>query len=129
MARLILLLGADSLTQLVVGSGLQTYGYEVAVASTTSEALHVLQSQRVSVLVADVDADTTNRLAFVRTVHTADRSLAVIYTARIPSKLPDRDKVPGAPCLRAPYHPHQLVSLIGHLFRRSAEDDDASHAA
>jgi DNA-binding NtrC family response regulator len=129
MARLILLLGADSLTQLVVASGLQTYGYEVAVASTTSEALDLLQSRRISVLVADVDADTTNRLAFVRTVHTADPSLAVIYTARISSKLPDRDKVPGAPCLRAPYHPHQLVSLIGHLFRRGAEDEDASHAA
>jgi DNA-binding NtrC family response regulator len=129
MARLVLLLGADSLTQLVVGSGLQTYGYEVALASTTSEALHLLQSRRISVLVADVDADTTNRLAFVRTVHTADPSLAVIYTARIPSKLPDRDKVPGAPCLRAPYHPHQLVSLIGHLFRRSAEEEDTSYAA
>src|SRR5215218_185054 len=129
MARLILLLGADSLTRLVVASGLQTYGYEVAVASTTSEALDLLQSRRISVLVADIDADPASRLAWVRTARKADPSLAVIYTARIPSKLPDSDKVPGAPCLRTPYHPHQLVSLIGHLFRRGTDDADATHAA
>jgi DNA-binding NtrC family response regulator len=128
MARLILLLG-HSLTQLVVGSGLQTYGYEVAVASTASDALGLIQSRRVSVLVADVDSDAASRLALVRMARKADPALAVIYTARFPSKLPDGDKVPGAPCLRSPYHPHQLVSLIGHLFRRGAEDEDASHAA
>jgi CheY-like chemotaxis protein len=129
MARLVLLLGSDPLTQLVVASGLQTYGYEVAVASTASEALELMRSRRLHVLVAEMDADTAGRLAFVRAARTADPALAVIYTARIPSKLPDRDKMPGAPCLRAPYHPHQLVSLIGHLFRRGAEDEDASHAA
>ena len=129
MARLVLLLCADSLTQLVVGSGLQTYGYEVALASTASDALGLIQSRRVSVLVADIDSDAASRLALVRMARKADPLLAVIYTARFPSKLPDGDKVPGAPCLRAPYHPHQLVSLIGHLFRRSAEDEDTSHAA
>ena len=128
MARLVLLLGNDSLTQLVVGSGLQTYGYEVAPASTPAEAQEVLQSRRVGVLVTDLDSDTANRLAFVRGARKADPSLAVIYTARIPSKLSDREKVPGAPCLRSPYHPHQLVSLIGHLFGRGS-DEDASHAA
>jgi DNA-binding response OmpR family regulator len=129
MAPLVLLLSADNLVQLVVASGLQTYGYEVALASTPSDALHALQNRRVSVLVVDVDADATNRLAFVRSARKADPALTVIYTARMPSKLPDRDKVPGAPCLRTPYHPHQLVSLIGQLTRRGAGDEDESHAA
>ncbi len=129
MAAVVLILHADPLTQLVVGSGLQRYGYDVALASTTADALEVLQRQRVSVLVADVDSDLPRRLAFVRAARKADPSLAVVYTARMPSKLPDRDKVAGAPCLRTPYHPHQLVSLIGQLTRGGAGDEDESHAA
>jgi len=129
MARLVLLLGSDPLTQLVVASGLQTYGYEAALASTPADALEILNNRKVHALVAEMDSDTAGRLAFVRSARKIDPSLPVIYTARVPSKLPDRDKVSGAPSLRAPYHPHQLVSLIGHLFRRGAEDEDASHAA
>jgi len=126
---LVLLLGADRLTQIVVESGLQTYGYDVALASTDREALDLLASRHVSVVVADMDADTSNRLAFVRTARTADPSLSVIYTARLPLKLPEREKVAGAPCLRTPYHPHQLVSLIGQLTRRNPADGDETRAA
>ena len=125
---LVLLLSADPLAQLVVGSGLLTYGYDVALAGTEAEALHHLQSRRVCVLVADVDADLSTIFALVRAARKVDPALAVIYTARMPSKLPDREKVAGAPCLRTPYHPHQLVSLIGQLTRRGTSDDE-SHAA
>ena len=123
MPRLVLVLHPDPLTPLVVASGLQSFGYEVECASSVAQALEVLQSRRVAVLVADIDADVTGRLAFVRTARKADSSLIVIYTAGDPSKLPDKDKVPGAPCLRSPYHPHQLVSLIGHLARRGVETE------
>jgi DNA-binding response OmpR family regulator len=126
---LVLLLSADPLAQLVVTSGLLTYGYDVALAVTEAEALHHLQSRRVCVFVADVDSDLSNSFALVRAARKADPALAVIYTARMPSKLPDREKVAGAPCLRTPYHPHQLVSLIGQLTRRGMGDNDESHAA
>jgi DNA-binding response OmpR family regulator len=129
VAPLVLLLHADPLTQLLVGSGLQGYGYEVLFAGTTDEAQDLLQSRRIGVLVADMDADVASRLAFVRSARKVDPSLTVIYTARLPSKLPDRDKVPGAPCLCSPYHPHQLVSLLGQLTRRSSIDEDEAHAA
>ena len=124
---LVLLLCADNLTRLVVESGLQIYGYDVVLASTPEEALALLRGRRVGVLVADVDPDVPSRLAFVRAARKADPALTVIYTARVPSKLPDREKVAGAPCLRTPYHPHQLVSLIGQLRRAGTEDD--SHVA
>ena len=123
MAPVVLLLSTDNLVQLVIAGGLQTYGYDVALASTTVDALQELQTRRVGVLVADMDTDTPGRLAFVRTARKADPSLTVIYTARMPSKLSDREKVTGAPCLRTPYHPHQLVSLIGQLTRRHPEDE------
>ncbi len=100
-----------------------------APANTPAEALGILQTRRVGVLVASMDIDTAGRLSFVQAARKANPALAVIYTARVPSKLPDREKVAGAPCLRSPYHPHQLVSLIGHLSRRGVEDDDTSHAA
>ena len=129
MPRHILLVHSDPLTRLIVESGLASYGYEVVSTSTYRQAAEVLESRRVSVLVADLTDDTVGRLAFVKMARTADPSLAVIYTAPTPAKVPDRDKVAGAPCLRAPYHPHQLVSLIGHLFRRGADEEGAPHAA
>jgi hypothetical protein len=46
----------------------------------------------------------------------------------MPHRLPEREKVPGAPCLRVPYHPHQLVSLIGQLTGRRSPDDEAQVA-
>ena len=127
MAPLVLLLHADPLTQLLVGSGLQGYGYEVLFAGTTDEAQDLLQSRRIGVLVADMDADVTSRLAFVRSARKVDPSLTVIYTARLPSKLPDRDKVPGAPCLCSPYHPHQLVSLLGAALDEVAINTQVLH--
>ena len=93
MAPVVLLLSTDNLVQLVIASGLQTYGFDVALASTTADALQVLQTRRVGVLVADVDTDTPGRLAFVRAARKADPSLAVIYTARSgaePVVTPDR---------------------------------------
>ena len=131
MSRLpiVLLLGADPLTQLLVDSGLQSYGHDVVLASTDTEALRQLQSGRIGVLVADMDADAPSRLAFIRAARKADPSLTVIYTGRMPSKLSDREKVAGAPCLRTPYHPYQIVSLIGQLVRRNAPAEDASYAA
>jgi hypothetical protein len=32
---------------------------------------------------------------------------------------PEREKVRGAPCLRTPYHPHQLVGVIAQISNRS----------
>ena len=127
--HLVLLLGSDPLAQLLVESGLQTYGYEVVLATSEAEALLELRNQHVGILVADMDSDVASRLAFVRGARKADPALTVIYTARMPSRLPEREKVTGAPCLCSPYHPHQLVSLIGQLVRRSTGDEDESHAA
>jgi len=127
---LVLLLGADPLTGLLVDSSLQTYGFDVALASTDTEALDQLQSRRVGALVADMDAaDASKRLAFIRAARRADPSLTVIYTARMPSKLSEGEKVAGAPCLRTPYHPFQIVSLIRQLGGRHATAEAATHAA
>jgi hypothetical protein len=59
----------------------------------------------------------------------AGPSLAVIYTARTHSKLPEARRRPVPPACVRSFYPHQLVSPTGHLLRRSADDEDASHAA
>ena len=105
VARLVLLLGNDSLTQLVVGRGLHTYGYEGATASTPAVAQEILQSRRVGVLVTDLDSDTASRLAFVRSARRADPSLAVIYTARVPSGFPTGRRCPAPRACARPITP------------------------
>jgi DNA-binding response OmpR family regulator len=130
MARstLVLLVPGDPLTGLLTESGLSSYGYDVVVARTSAEAAALLPSNRhIRVLV--IDADLPNTLSFAKTARAANPDLQVVYTSRAPNKLADRDKVNGAPCLRAPYHPHQLVGVIGGLLRRPSADDRETDAA
>lgn len=128
MARptLVLLVPGDRLSGLLAESGLQSYGYEVVLARDPAEALDIaLTNRRIQVLV--VDADRPDGIALAKAARSADPGMHVVYTSRAPHKLTDRDKVSGAPCLRAPHHPHQLVGVIGGLLgRRSAADDVAA---
>ena len=126
-ATLVLLVPGDRLTGLLTESGLQGYGYEVLVAqSPTAASDHLRSNKRIRVLA--MDADLPNGLALAKAARAANPDLVVVYTSRMPHKLADRDKVDGAPCLRAPYHSHQLVGVIGGLLRRPATDQD-EHAA
>ena len=46
----------------------------------------------------------------------------------MPQRVPEREKVTEAPCLRIPYHPHQLVDVIGQLTGRLVSDEEAQVA-
>jgi DNA-binding response OmpR family regulator len=119
---LVLLVPGDPLTGRLTESGLQGYGFDVRVARDTSDAMNLLlANRRIGVLV--VDADVANGLALAKAARSARPQLLVVYTARLPNKVSDREKVSGAPCIRAPYHPHQLVGVISGLARRPAADE------
>src|SRR4051794_39540005 len=125
---LVLLVPADPLTALLAESGLQGYGYDVLLARSPAEALDlVLTNRRIQVLV--VDADLSNGLTLAKAARSADPGMHVIYTSRAPNQLLAKSTVKGAPILRAPYHSHQLVSVISGLLRRPSADDHSTHAA
>jgi DNA-binding NtrC family response regulator len=100
-------------------------------AGTAEEALDLLHThQRVSVLVVDVRPEkTSDGMALAQAARRSDPSIHVIYTCDAPYKLPEREKVSGAPCLRTPYHPHQLVGVIGQISSRHCFDEHQMHAA
>jgi len=124
---LVLLVPGDPLTGLLTESGLQSYGYDVLLAGSAAEALDlVLTNRRIRVVV--VDADLASGISLAKAARSADPSMQVVYTSRAPQKLLDRDKVKGAPCLRAPYHPHQLVGVVGGLLGRRSSEDEAAAA-
>jgi DNA-binding response OmpR family regulator len=126
-ATLVLLVPGDRLTGLLTESGLQSYGYEVLVTQGLAEASdHLRSTKRIRVLV--MDADLPDGLALAKAARAANPELTIVYTSRTPNRLSDREKVRGAPCLRAPFHPHQLVGVIGGLLRRPTADQD-EHAA
>lgn len=121
----VLVLSADDSAGKAVASRLQSYGYGVALSSVCEEALRQLQVRQVGVLVADLDGEVTDRLSLVRRARHVDPWLTVIYTAREPSRLAGREELAGAPCLRSPYRPDQLLSLIRQqLLRRCGNDQD-----
>lgn len=121
----VLVLSSDDPAGKAVAGRLQSYGYDVAVTSVCEEALRQLQVRQVGVLVADLDGELADRLSLVRRARHLDPWLPVIYTAREPSRLAGREELAGAPCLRSPYRPDQLLSLIRQqLFRRCGNDQD-----
>ena len=117
---LVLLLAGDELTRRISTSSLEAFDYEVVSARTAEEAERLLLSlhgqRRVDVLVTDDDVrDAVDGLALANVARCLDPTVSVIYTARLPYRIPENQKVSGAPCLRTPYHGHQLVGLIGGL--------------
>ncbi len=123
MARqpLVLLVPGDRLTGLLTKRGLEGYGYDVLMASGVEEALNLLRTTaRISVLIVDVELENTFAgLALAKAARIADPRVNVVYTCGMPHRLPEREKVRGAPCLRTPYHPHQLVGVIAQISNRS----------
>jgi CheY-like chemotaxis protein len=122
----VLLVASDGLTRQITANGLAMYGYEALVARTGEEALGLLQSaRRVDVLVVDADlgGDVTG-LQVATTARAANPRVDVIYTSRQPFRIPDAAKVKGAPCIRSPYQPQQIVGMISELRHRVPSETD-----
>jgi CheY-like chemotaxis protein len=123
---LVLLVPGDRLTGLLTKSGLEGYGYDVLTTSSVEDALDLLRTNaRINVLVVDVKLENTSAgLALAKAARMADPRVSIVYTCDIPHRLPEREKVRGAPCLRTPYHPHQLVGVITQI-----SNQNEAHAA
>ena len=128
MARqpLVLLVPGNRLTGVLTKNGLEGYGYDVLMTSSVEDALDLLRTNaRIGVLVVDVKLENTSAgLALAKAARMADPAINIVYTCDIPHRLPEREKVRGAPCLRTPYHPHQLVGVIAQI-----SNQNEAHAA
>jgi CheY-like chemotaxis protein len=132
MARqpLVLLVPKDRLTGILTSNGLVGYGYDVLVAASVGEAFDLLRTNpRISVLVVNVEIENASEgLALAKAARRDDPKIKVVYTCSIPNRLPEREKVTGAPCLRTPYHPHQLVGVIEQISNRYVPNEQEMHA-
>jgi DNA-binding NtrC family response regulator len=132
MARqpLVLLVPSDRLTGILTSNGLMGYGYDVLTAAGVEEAFDLLSTNpRISVLVINVEIENAFKgLALAKAARRDDPKIKVIYTCAIPNRLPEREKVSDAPCLRTPYHPHQLVGVIGQISTRYVANEYELHA-
>jgi CheY-like chemotaxis protein len=122
----VLLVASDGLTRQITANGLAMYGYEALVARTGEEALGLLQNaRRVDVVVVDADlGGEVTGLQVATTARAANPRVDVIYTSRQPFRIPDAAKVKGAPCIRSPYQPQQIVGMISELRHRVPTDTD-----
>jgi CheY-like chemotaxis protein len=132
MARqpLVLLVPRDRLTGILTSNGLLGYGYDVLVAASVEDAFDLLRTTpRISVLVINVEIENASKgLALAKAARRDDPKIKVVYTCAIPNRLPEREKVSDAPCLRTPYHPHQLVGVIGQISTRYVANEYELHA-
>lgn len=117
---LVVLLAGDELTRSLTTNCLEMSGYDVLGARTAGEVEALLLAQigrrRVDVLVTDADVrDTVDGLSLAGVARCLDPDVGVVCTARSPRRLDAEAMVPGALCLRTPYHGHQLVALLDDL--------------
>jgi DNA-binding NtrC family response regulator len=128
MARqpLVLLVPRDRLTGILTSNGLIGYGYDVLMAAGIEDAFDLLRTNpRISVLVINVEIENASEgLALAKVARRDDPKIKVVYTCGTPK----REKVSDAPCLRTPYHPHQLVGVIGQISNRYVPDEYELHA-
>lgn len=116
----VLLVAGDGLTRLLTTSGLAMYGYEVRAADSGADALEIISAasgpDRIGVLVIDLDLPgDPDGLAAARLARAQNPKLMVIYTSRMPQRIPEKQKVPGAPILRTPYCAQQIAGIIREL--------------
>jgi DNA-binding LytR/AlgR family response regulator len=132
MARqpLVLLVPRDRLTGILTSNGLIGYGYDVLMAAGIEDAFDLLRTTpRISVLVINVEIENASEgLALAKAARRDDPKIKVVYTCGTPNRLPEREKVSDAPCLRTPYHPHQLVGVIRQISNRYVPDEYELHA-
>lgn len=116
---LILVVASDGMTRRTTASGLQRYDYEVLSARDGDEAAALLREhgRRLGVLVtdADVKVGAVDGLEVARIARTLNPKVNVIYTSRAPHTIPASRKVSGAPLLRTPYFPQQIIGIIANL--------------
>ncbi|MDB5591111.1 response regulator [Enterovirga sp.] len=121
----VLLVASDGLTRQITSNGLSMYGYEPLLAKDGAEAMAVLAGERrIDILV--VDADITGEvsgLAVAKAARQLNPRTDVIYTSRMPFRIPEAEKVKGAPSIRTPYQPQQIVGMISELRQRGGSDE------
>ena len=119
----VLLVASDGFTRQITANGLTMYGYEPLVARDGAEAMALLGDKRVDVLVVDADlGGEIDGLSVAKAARVAYPRIDVIYTSRMPFRIPEAGKVKGAPCIRTPYQPQQIVGMISELRHRLSSD-------
>lgn len=119
----VLLLASDGLTRQTTATCLETFGYDVIIARDGAEAVsHLRSGRRISILVTEADlGGEVDGLTVAKTARDLNPKMTVIYTARIPHAISPQRKVSGAPMIRTPYFPQQIVGIIGELRGRAMD--------
>jgi DNA-binding NtrC family response regulator len=121
----VLILASDGLTRQITANGLTMYGYEPVLARSGVEAMEILEAGRkIDILVVDADlgGDVTG-LAVAKAARLLLPRVDVIYASRSPQHIPEKAKVKGAPSIRTPYQPQQIVGMISELRQRGGSDE------
>lgn len=121
----VLLVASDGLTRQITANGLAMYGYEPILAKDGMEAMTALTGGgRIDVLVVDADiGGEIPGLEVAKAARLKHPRIDVIYTSRMPFRIPEAQKVKGAPSIRNPYQPQQIVGMISELRHRGSSDE------
>lgn len=122
----VLLVASDGLTRQITANGLAMYGYDTILTKDGIEAMTAITSgDRIDILVVDADlGGEIPGLEVAKAARLRHPRIDVIYTSRMPYRIPEAGKVKGAPSIRTPYQPQQIVGMISELRHRGSSEED-----
>jgi DNA-binding response OmpR family regulator len=95
-----------------LASTLTKNGYEVITLPAPEIAASVKGQRGKVVILANVDRGGLNLAQEVRSIRS---DAGVVYSAATPQRIPEAARVRGAPIMRSPITPNQLVGVVGAL--------------
>jgi DNA-binding response OmpR family regulator len=128
MARplVVLVLSADGVTRLNCEQGLTVWGFEILTASTGREALYLMDSSRIDVLVTDAELEgEIDGFAVARFARERNPKVQLIYSAEYPHRIARARMIHGSPCFRSPYGAQQIAGVINAVISRRAMPEAA----
>lgn len=103
----------------VLRDPLREAGYEVSEASTASEALAILASEDISIIISDLQLGEANGVLLLKQAKELRPELkAVLMSGSAPF---GKNSGVSFPMLLKPFRPRDLISLIEHLLGESAD--------
>ena len=95
-----------------LASALLKNGYEVVTLAASNIAASLQGHRGGVVILANADR---GGLDLAREVRSIRSDAGVVYTASAPQRIPETARVRGAPMMRSPITPHQLVGVVAAL--------------
>jgi DNA-binding response OmpR family regulator len=118
----ILLVHHDAELAALTGKSLERKGYDVTCCSDISETASLIERQNIRLVIADFEADETERLQFCKTVKSTSNPPKLLFIAGSGEEESSMLNAGADDWMKKPYKTPVFLARISALLRQSGDD-------